>query len=171
MRRVLCRKQDGNQMVPLSLGITSCSGMTKRESKMEWESLYGNHWHKMYWRRFWNTLSDAARKTPSLEIPLICGDINGHIGDKANMFHGVHGGFGYGCQNEDSVRILEFAENHELSLLNFYFKKRGEHLITYKNGMSCTQIDFIVVRQHRRLFRNTKFIEKCRSDLSRTWSI
>ncbi|ESN97359.1 hypothetical protein HELRODRAFT_178146 [Helobdella robusta] len=34
----------------LSLGVTSCSGMAKRQSKIEWESSYGNHWHKMHWR-------------------------------------------------------------------------------------------------------------------------
>ncbi|ESN95833.1 hypothetical protein HELRODRAFT_179020 [Helobdella robusta] len=106
---------------------------------------------------FWNTLSGAIRKTPSSEIPLICDNLNGHVGDKANGFHGVTGGFGYGSQNEDGVRILEFAENHELSFLNIYFKKRAKHLIIYKSGMSCTKIDFIVVRQHhRRLFRNAK---------------
>ncbi|ESO04121.1 hypothetical protein HELRODRAFT_173209 [Helobdella robusta] len=73
---------------------------------------------------FWNTLSDTVRKTPSSEIPLICGDLNGHVGGKANGFHGVHGGFGYGFQNEDVIRILEFAESHELFLLNTYFKKK-----------------------------------------------
>ncbi|ESO05777.1 hypothetical protein HELRODRAFT_77287, partial [Helobdella robusta] len=77
---------------------------------------------------FWNTLSDAVRKTPSSEIPLILGDLNGHVGNKANGFHGVHGGFSYGSQNEDGIRFLEFAESHELSLLNTYFKKRAEHL-------------------------------------------
>ncbi|ESN90796.1 hypothetical protein HELRODRAFT_152605, partial [Helobdella robusta] len=29
---------------------------------------------------FWNTLSDAVRKTPSSEIPLICGGLYGHAG-------------------------------------------------------------------------------------------
>ncbi|ESO11768.1 hypothetical protein HELRODRAFT_71529 [Helobdella robusta] len=33
---------------------------------------------------FWNTLSDAVRKTPSSKILLICGDLNGHVEDKAN---------------------------------------------------------------------------------------
>ncbi|ESN99348.1 hypothetical protein HELRODRAFT_162879 [Helobdella robusta] len=105
--------------------------------------------------------NDAVRKTPSSEIPLICGDLNGHVGDKANGFHGVHGGFGYGSQNEDGIRILEFAESHELSLFDTYFKKRAEHLITYKSGMSCTHVR----QQHRRLFRNTKVIpgEACTS--------
>ncbi|ESO08405.1 hypothetical protein HELRODRAFT_169240 [Helobdella robusta] len=48
---------------------------------------------------FWNTPSDAVRKTPSSEIPLICGDFYGHVGDE--------------------------AESHELSLLNTYFKERA----------------------------------------------
>ncbi|ESO02010.1 hypothetical protein HELRODRAFT_161231 [Helobdella robusta] len=34
----------------------------------------------------------AVKKTPSLEIPLICGDLHGHAGDKANGFHGQGSG-------------------------------------------------------------------------------
>ncbi|ESN92936.1 hypothetical protein HELRODRAFT_165074 [Helobdella robusta] len=95
-------------------------------------------WHFKYYIAYWTLhgdcqpdekAKDAVRKTPSSEIPLICG----HARDKANGFHGVHGGFGSGSQNEDGVRILEFANEHELSLLNTYFKKRAEHLITYKS--------------------------------------
>ncbi|ESN99352.1 hypothetical protein HELRODRAFT_162885 [Helobdella robusta] len=145
--------------------------MAKRQPKIEWESSYGNYWHKMYWRfrqenaimrdtiDMWQHQRPCWRESKWVP-PLICGNINGHVGEKANGFHGVYGGFGYGSQNEDGVRILEFAESHKLFLLNTYFKKRAEHLITYKSGMSCTQIDFILVRQqHRRLFRKIeKFI-------------
>ncbi|ESO00417.1 hypothetical protein HELRODRAFT_175838 [Helobdella robusta] len=179
---VLCRKQDGNQMVSLSLRLTSCSGMAKRQPKMEWESselkctegdsnqLTPNADQTQNGKQvltvfsayapetgesedakndFWNTLSDTVRKTPSSEIPLICGDLNGHVGDKANGFHGVHEGFGYGPQNEDGVRILEFAESHELSLLNTYLKKRAEHLITYVwwNFKGVTFLSFYQITQ------------------------
>ncbi|ESO00270.1 hypothetical protein HELRODRAFT_176130 [Helobdella robusta] len=76
----------------------------------------------------------------------------------------VHGGFGYGERNEDGNRIFEFAESHGFCLLNTYFRKRLELLITYKSGPSATQIDFYAVKQqHRRLFKNVKVIpgESC----------
>ncbi|ESO08550.1 hypothetical protein HELRODRAFT_190766 [Helobdella robusta] len=91
-------------------------------------------------------------------------DLNGHVGEKTDGFDNVHGGFGYGKRNEDGNRILEFAESHGFCLLNTYFRKRLEHLITYKSGPSATQIDFFAVKQpHRRLFKNVKVIpgESC----------
>ncbi|ESO05995.1 hypothetical protein HELRODRAFT_160100 [Helobdella robusta] len=66
--------------------------------------------------------------------------------------------------NSHGKRILEFAESHGFCLLNTYFRKRLEHLITCKSGPSATQIDFFAVKQpHRRLFKNVKVIpgESC----------
>ncbi|ESO10241.1 hypothetical protein HELRODRAFT_190418 [Helobdella robusta] len=91
-------------------------------------------------------------------------ELNGHVGEKTDGFDNVHGGFGYGKRNEDGNRIFEFAESHGFCLLNIYFRKRLEHLITYKSGPSATQIDFFAVKQpHRRLFKNVKVIpgESC----------
>ncbi|ESN97383.1 hypothetical protein HELRODRAFT_178174 [Helobdella robusta] len=79
--------------------------------------------------------------------------------EKTDGFENVHGGFVYGEHNEDGNRILEFAESHGFCLLNTYFRKRLEHLITYKSGPSATQFDFFAVKQqHRRLFKNAKVI-------------
>jgi len=36
----------------------------------------------------------------------------------------VHGGFGFGERNNGGVSILEFAVAYELSIVNFYFKKK-----------------------------------------------
>ncbi|ESO04122.1 hypothetical protein HELRODRAFT_173210 [Helobdella robusta] len=81
---VFCRKQDGNQMVSLigsyklfwngqktaqnGVGIFILESLAQNETD-ESEDTKSD---------FWNTLSDAVRKTPSSEIPLICGDLNGH---------------------------------------------------------------------------------------------
>ncbi|ESN94252.1 hypothetical protein HELRODRAFT_68656 [Helobdella robusta] len=99
--------------------------------------------------------SDTISTIPKSETILIGGDLNGHVGEKTDCFDNVHGGFGYGERNEDGNRILEFAESHGFCLLNTYFRKRLEHLITYKSGPSATQIDFFAVKQHHRgLFKN-----------------
>ncbi|ESO05797.1 hypothetical protein HELRODRAFT_171470 [Helobdella robusta] len=103
-------------------------------------------------------------KKMSLGIRSKLCDLNGHVGEKTDDFDNVHGGFGYGERDENGNRILEFAKSHGFCLLNTYFKKKLEHLITYKSGPSATQIDFFTVKQqHRRLFKNVKVIpgESC----------
>ncbi|ESO12190.1 hypothetical protein HELRODRAFT_63375, partial [Helobdella robusta] len=72
---------------------------------------------------FWKTLSDAVRKTPSSGIPLICGDLNGHVGDKANEFNGVHGGFGYGSQNEDIIPGKACISQHRLLVADMIMER------------------------------------------------
>ncbi|ESO02850.1 hypothetical protein HELRODRAFT_174283 [Helobdella robusta] len=108
---------------------------------------------KEKYKLFWNGQKTAKN-----------GDLNGNVGEKTDGFDNVHGGFGNRKRNDDGNRILEFAESHGFCLLNTYFRKRLEHLITYKSGPSVTQIDFFAVKQqHRRLFKNVKVIpgESC----------
>uniref|UniRef100_A0A7I4XTQ0 Endo/exonuclease/phosphatase domain-containing protein n=1 Tax=Haemonchus contortus TaxID=6289 RepID=A0A7I4XTQ0_HAECO len=59
-----------------------------------------------------------------------------------------HGGFGYGSRNTDGERILEYADSHNLVIVNTKFRKRDSHLITFYSGEKRTQIDFVLVR-HR----------------------
>ncbi|XP_057548018.1 uncharacterized protein LOC130826445 [Amaranthus tricolor] len=72
---------------------------------------------------------------------------NGHIGRDAGNYNSVHGGFGLGARNESGENLLEFALAKELVIENSIFRKKDEHLITYKNGGHATQIDYILVRK------------------------
>ncbi|ESO12155.1 hypothetical protein HELRODRAFT_158620 [Helobdella robusta] len=167
-----CRKiQNGPSMV-LRLGTLNVGSLTGRSMEIaeilerrkidicclqetRWKSNGVCHVNsdKEKYKLFWN-----GQKTAKND------DLNGHVGEKTDCFNNVHGGFGYGKRNEDGNRILEFAESHGFCLLNTYFRKRLEHLITYKSGPSATQIDFFAVKQpHRRLFKNVKVIpgESC----------
>jgi len=47
-------------------------------------------------------------------------------------YEGVHGGFGYGKQNVDGERVLDFADSFGLKVTNTWFKKDDEKLITYQ---------------------------------------
>ncbi|KAL5141766.1 Metal tolerance protein 6 [Glycine soja] len=80
------------------------------------------------------------------------GDLNGHVGSVARGFEGVHGGFGLGEMNGEGKSILEFSEALDLSIANTWFKKREEHLITYKSGGTCSQIDFFLIRKSDRKY-------------------
>ena len=63
----------------------------------------------------------------------------------------MHGGQGFGEKNELENTILDFAFAFYLVIANACFKKREQHLITYKCGTSKSQINLFLVRKHNRL--------------------
>ena len=77
----------------------------------------------------------------------VCRDFNGHIGRNADNYNPVHGGFGLGARNEGGENLLEFALAKELVIANSIFRKKYEHLITYKSGGHATQVDNCLVRK------------------------
>ncbi|CAG5046624.1 unnamed protein product [Parnassius apollo] len=54
------------------------------------------------------------------------------------------GGFGYGTLNKGGEQILELCTRHHLAIVNTFFNKEPEHLITYKSGNKQSQIDYIL---------------------------
>uniref|UniRef100_W6NHB0 Craniofacial development protein 2-like n=1 Tax=Haemonchus contortus TaxID=6289 RepID=W6NHB0_HAECO len=62
--------------------------------------------------------------------------------------YSCYGGFGYESRNTDGERILEYADSHNLAIVNTRFRKRDSHLITFYSGENRTQVDFVLVR-HR----------------------
>ena len=97
-------------------------------------------------RLFWEDLDEVVQSFPRDEGLLIGGDFNGHIGRSGEGYESVHGGLGYGVRNSGGVSILDFAVAYDLSIVNSYFRKREEHLVTFKNGSNRTQIDYFLMR-------------------------
>ena len=64
----------------------------------------------------------------------IGGDFNGHIGEQSDGYVGIHGGFSFGLRNKSGWDLLECALAHELMIVNSCFKKRDDHLITFRSG-------------------------------------
>ena len=60
---------------------------------------------------------------PDDEMLLVGGDFNGHVGEHSPGFEGIHGGFGYGTQNPDGVRLLDFCVANNLAVTNTFFQK------------------------------------------------
>jgi len=75
---------------------------------------------------------------PHSEKLFIGGDFNGHIGVEADGYDMTHGGFGYGERNYGGVFILDFAVAYELLVVSSFFKKKEEHLVTFKSGFLKT---------------------------------
>ena len=113
---------------------------------------------------FYERLMSVVRKLPLGEKVFIGGDLNGHIGNARRGFEDVLGIHGYGTQNSEGVRILEFAQAMELQVVNSFFKKKPEGYVTYKSGECKTQLDLILMKkQLRKTVRNLKVFagEEC----------
>ena len=61
-------------------------------------------------------------------------------GENLGVFQRVHGGKGYGKRNREREKILESMESLDLALVNTFFNKNEEHLITYKSGGNSSKL-------------------------------
>ena len=87
------------------------------------------------------------------------GDFNGHIGVEADGYARTHRGFGFGDRNSRGVALVDFAIAFDLTIVNSLFKKREDHLVTFRSESCKTQINFFLIRaNHRRLCKNCKVI-------------
>ncbi|KAM2061704.1 hypothetical protein ACFX1T_046731 [Malus domestica] len=84
--------------------------------------------------KFWEDLGDLVQVIAQTEKVFIGGDLNGYMGKETSNYGVFHGGHGFGERNEDREAILDFAMAYDLFLANTFFKKREEHVITYKSG-------------------------------------
>ncbi|VFQ72995.1 unnamed protein product [Cuscuta campestris] len=110
-------------------------------------------------REFWDALDGVVVGFPLTEKVIIGGDFNGHIGDSAEGFEDVHGGFGFGSRNPTGVSLLEFARASDMVVANSCFPKRDDHLATFVSGVGATQIDYLLLRRcDRMLCKDVKVI-------------
>uniref|UniRef100_A0A1S4CH47 Craniofacial development protein 2-like n=2 Tax=Nicotiana TaxID=4085 RepID=A0A1S4CH47_TOBAC len=92
-------------------------------------------------------LDKMVRSIPHIEKLFIGRDFNGHIGASARGYDDVHGGFNFGDRNEGGNSLLDFARAFDLVIANSSFPKREEHLVTFRNSMCKTQIDYLLCRK------------------------
>ncbi|VDO99439.1 unnamed protein product [Heligmosomoides polygyrus] len=97
----------------------------------------------------WNLLDEMTAEVPTKDVIIVAGDLNGHVGATKDGYS-CHGGFGHGSRNADGGRILEYAESHNLTIVNTVFRKRDSHLISCYSGSTKTQIDFVPVKDRDR---------------------
>ncbi|CAH0714613.1 unnamed protein product, partial [Brenthis ino] len=109
---------------------------------------------------FWDDLHDLTQSIPKTESKYIGADFNGHVGQITNdSFREIHGNQGYGDKNSQGDDILNFAYTFNMAIVNTFFTKTNEHLITYKSGDKCTQVDYILAdRKLLKSFKNCKVI-------------
>src|SRR6266516_5497144 len=93
------------------------------------------------------SLSKIVDEIGQEEFVVIEGDMNGHVGAKADGYEGVHGGKGYGERNTEGEMLLEFADAMNLIVLNTWFTKNGPKKVTYDSGGNKTVVDYMLVRK------------------------
>ncbi|XP_045446697.1 craniofacial development protein 2-like [Melitaea cinxia] len=98
-------------------------------------------------KSFWEQFEDLLRAVPTTEGIIVGGDFNGHVGRSAEIYKGVHGGFGYGRRNVEGQKILRTCSSFDLAIVNTFFAKNTQQLITYKSGSHSTQIDYLLIRR------------------------
>ena len=109
--------------------------------------------------QFWEEFEALIQGIPILEKVFIGGDLNGHVDKEAGQYTQAHGGFGFDELNNEGQSIIEFYMAYDLKIVNTCFKKREDHLITYKSGANRSQIDFFLVKNSdRRISTNFKVI-------------
>ena len=86
---------------------------------------------KLQKEKFYSDLLTQTALTPKEEFPLICGDLNGHVGNETAGFDNAHGGNGFGDRNDDGIRLLDFCLAANLAITNTFFSKPDNKLITY----------------------------------------
>jgi len=103
------------------------------------------------------TEKKVLQSIPQHEKLFLGGDFNGHIGEKTDGYARTHGGFGFRNRNSGGVTLLDFAITFDLTIGNSLFKKREDHLVTFRSGSCKTQIDYCLIRaSHRSLCRDCK---------------
>ena len=108
---------------------------------------------------FWEELEEVLQSIPRHEKLFLGGDFNGHIGEKADGYVGTHGSFGFRIRNSGGVAVLNFALAFDITIGNSLFKKREDHLMTFRSGSCRMQIDYCLIRaNHRSLCRDCKVI-------------
>ncbi|CAG9568035.1 unnamed protein product [Danaus chrysippus] len=96
---------------------------------------------------FWEQFEEVLRAIPAAEVIIVGGDLNGHVGRAADTYERVHGGFGYGRRNAEGETILRTCIASDLAVVNTFFQKTSQHLITYKSGSHSTQLDYLLTRR------------------------
>nr|XP_032522549.1 craniofacial development protein 2-like [Danaus plexippus plexippus] len=96
---------------------------------------------------FWEQFEEVLRAIPAAEVIIVGGDLNGHVDRAADTVERVHGGFGYGGCNAEGENILRTCFASDLAVVNTFFQKTPQHLITYKSGSHSTQLDYLLTRR------------------------
>lgn len=100
-----------------------------------------------------NTIDNAHKNV------IVMGDFNGQIGIQNSGEENTIGNYGYGNRSKNGTRLVNFALENRLSILNSFYKKKPSKKWTWisPNGQYKNEIDFIM-SNNRKVFKNVSII-------------
>lgn len=102
---------------------------------------------------FYDTVYEAMDK--AYEDFILMGDFNAKIGKPQKDEHLIMKQYGYGKRNARGQRLIDFAMENKLAIINTFYNKRGKRKWTWRspNGQYKNEIDFILSK-HPYSFQN-----------------
>lgn len=102
---------------------------------------------------FYKTIDKALETTH--KIIILMGDFNAKVGAPKDGEHLIVQQHGYGERNDRGQRLVDYALEHKLTIINSCFKKKHNRRWTWRspNGQHKNEIDYILSNQ-RTIFYN-----------------
>ncbi|XP_068200686.1 uncharacterized protein [Palaemon carinicauda] len=96
---------------------------------------------------FWRDMDGVMQEPEEHERVIVGADLNGHVGSENKVFGRVHGGHGIRERNPEGESVVDFSVSFDMAIVNTLFKKKREHLITYRSWGGCSQIDYFLYKR------------------------
>ncbi|XP_071580583.1 craniofacial development protein 2-like [Temnothorax nylanderi] len=100
---------------------------------------------------FYNQLETCITKIPKKELLIVLGDFNAKIGDTSMdmSLRNTVGNYGLGIRNDRGDRLLQFATDNGMTIMNTVFKQHPRRLYTwtFPDGKHRNQIDYIIIKE------------------------
>mgnify|MGYP006273469667 CR=1 FL=1 len=96
---------------------------------------------------FYEELENSIKKVPKKDLLIVQGDFNAKVGrDAYEQWAGTVGQYGTGETNDRGLRLLEFAESHQLTLATTLYPHKLSRRTTWHapSGKIHNQIDYIL---------------------------
>lgn len=93
---------------------------------------------------FYKSLTDTTKQGHRNMI--IMGDFNAKVGEQRDGEENAIGKFGYGERNNNGTRLINFALENNITILNSLFKKRPSRKWTWRSpdGKYTNEVDYIL---------------------------
>jgi hypothetical protein len=97
--------------------------------------------------RFYDTINEALKLTGKHVI--VMGDYNAKIGQPEPEEYLITKHYGYGSRNDRGEKLIQFAYENNLSILNTFFIKRNNRRWTWRSpdGRTKNELDYILSNQ------------------------
>lgn len=106
---------------------------------------------------FYNDLQSTMESAHKNKI--VMGDFNGQIGTQKNGEEYIIGRYGFGFRSKNGTRLVNFATENKLSILNSFYKKKPQKKWTWisPSGLYKNEIDYIL-SNNQKPFQNITII-------------